>query len=46
MALSLAAMVLDRRAGRGEHLGLYERSFYLWMSASLAAVAMMLFIRV
>ena len=42
MALSLVAMVLDRRVGRATHFGLYERSFYLWMTASLATVAVVL----
>lgn len=43
MAISLVAMVVDRRSG-GNHFGLLERSFYVWMSAWLATVAVLLFV--
>lgn len=40
MACSLIAMAFNRRAGGG-YFGLIERSFYLWMTAWLTAVAIM-----
>ena len=43
MAISLVAMVVDRRSG-GKHFGLIERGFYLGMSAWLATVAALLFL--